>query len=211
MIGVFNHSSTPDADVAAWVLAVGKQLGDVAAWWQVLTPSLRLMQRSEDTPPMSIVVADEAADASAYLGIHSESSDGTIYGFVYIGAAKRTNTPASVVLSHEVLEMIMNRDVNMWCDDAHGYMYARELCDPVEDMHYYIDDVAVSNFVLPAWFDPRQRASRLDYLGELSAPFTHTRGGYMIRKAASGAYENAYGADWRFERGSERAACLCSR
>ena len=41
--------------------------------------------------------------------------------------------------------------------------------------------VALSNFVLPAFFDPQAApGTRLDYLGVLKRPFTKTPGGYQI-------------------------------
>ena len=55
----------------------------------------------------------------------------------------------------------------------------REACDPVQGDTYVIDDVELSNFVLPAWFHRRRQAGKLDYLGKLSAPFTIAPGGYV--------------------------------
>jgi hypothetical protein len=41
--------------------------------------------------------------------------------------------------------------------------------------------VEVSNFVLPAWFDPIPvDGAKFDWLGKLSKPFSMTKGGYVI-------------------------------
>ena len=42
----------------------------------------------------------------------------------------------------------------------------------------------MSNFVYPTWFEPfkHPRGTKFDHLGLLKAPFTMTKGGYVIEK-----------------------------
>lgn len=60
--------------------------------------------------------------------------------------------------------------------------YAGESCDPVQDVniwvHYEGYDVALSNFILPAWKNNEATQGPYDYRNVLSAPFTITPGGY---------------------------------
>ena len=66
-----------------------------------------------------------------------------------------------------------------------GSRYQKEACDPVESDRYekHVDgiDVSVSNFVLPAYFDPNaQPGARVDYLGTCPGPFQLAPGGYLL-------------------------------
>lgn len=93
----------------------------------------------------------------------------------------------SAVLSHEVLEAIVDPACALWADGppsdkVGGAEYALEVCDPVEDDVYDVAGVDVSDFVLPAWFRPHAPADRLDHLGLLREPFELRPGGYAIRR-----------------------------
>jgi hypothetical protein len=51
----------------------------------------------------------------------------------------------------------------------------------VQSDFYMIDGVAVSNFVTGPWFNPMAaRASKFDYMGKLKAPFSMSKGGYLV-------------------------------
>ena len=56
-----------------------------------------------------------------------------------------------------------------------------EAADPVEDQFFDIDGFKMSNFVTPAWFEPHPLIghTKFDELGNLSAPFTLSKGGYI--------------------------------
>jgi hypothetical protein len=59
-------------------------------------------------------------------------------------------------------------------------MWALELCDATQGDSYSINDVAVSNFLLPAYFDPLEQTGPFDHLGVVSGPFVIRPGGYAI-------------------------------
>ncbi|MFK4506793.1 hypothetical protein LPJ38_28185 [Bradyrhizobium daqingense] len=42
----------------------------------------------------------------------------------------------------------------------------------------------MSNFVYPSWFEPFEHpeGTKFDHMGSLTAPFTMTEGGYVIKK-----------------------------
>jgi hypothetical protein len=133
------------------------------------------------------------------LGYHSEDA-GLIDAFIFVkpvlsngGVVLRDpnnnqNVSVASVLSHEVCEMFGDRFANFWADGpmlAQGNAYALELADAVESDSYDIklNDgtlVSVSNFILPAWFDIQDKKGPYDYLGKLKAPFSMTKGGYLI-------------------------------
>jgi hypothetical protein len=93
----------------------------------------------------------------------------------------------SAATSHECIEARHDRNLALWVWNENGRkLVAGEVCDQVEDDEPYTkrvrdQDVAVSNFVYPAWFDARAPAdSRFDHMGSLNAPFSCSKGGYLI-------------------------------
>ena len=106
----------------------------------------------------------------------------------------------SSVLSHEVLEMFIDPNCNLWANDGTGSAYSFEVCDPVEAPAYDVGGVSVSNFVTPSWFDPLAAASaQFDKLGQLKAPFSIVKGGYVVYESA-GKEQQKFGdefPEWR--------------
>jgi hypothetical protein len=92
----------------------------------------------------------------------------------------------SAATAHEFLEGGHDRNVALWVWNAKDKkLVAGEVCDQVEEDAYTKrvgdEDVAVSNFVYPAWFDARAPAdSRFDHMGRLNAPFSCSKGGYLF-------------------------------
>ncbi len=85
----------------------------------------------------------------------------------------------SVVISHEIFETCGDLAANRWADDGQGKEYALELCDGVEAFFYEKfgisgqDDtpVALSDFLLPSFFDPAGEAP-YSFKDNAKAPFT---------------------------------------
>ena len=69
------------------------------------------------------------------------------------GKATTGDWSVSSVMSHEVLEMYIDPNCNLWANDGKGSAYSFEVCDPVEAPSYTVNGVSVSNFVTPSWFD----------------------------------------------------------
>jgi hypothetical protein len=109
----------------------------------------------------------------------------------------------SSVASHEACETDGDPFCNDWSDTGHGILVAKELCDPVEADVYDIDGVAVSNFVLPEWFDPTVSAGeKFDYLGRCTKPFSMTKGGYWVQMpSGTEGQKFADAVDWEQEVG----------
>lgn len=210
IISVHNLSKQiSDTDCEKATLAVAKQLSrDVAPFWG-LVPALEFVRHGGvATPGSSPCYILDVPDVSGALGYHDEGADGTAYIKVFCepifssgGTAVSGSLSVSSVLSHEVLELTGDGPANRWVDGPMNRDYALELCDAVEDQSYEIDGVSVSNFLLPAFFDPRaSRNSRLDFLGSLSVPFSMTPGGYQIVRTETGQVSQIWGAtypDWK--------------
>ena len=92
----------------------------------------------------------------------------------------------SAATSHECIEATYDRNLAWWAWNVRAQkIVAAEVCDPVEEDAYTKNvqgrDVAVSNFVYPAWFDAGAPAgSRFDQMQRLHAPFSYSDGGYLI-------------------------------
>ncbi len=88
------------------------------------------------------------------------------------------------VASHEFLETFADPDVSKSAVGPGGSLYDYEICDAVEADSYFITAtigaqtrvVAVSNFVLPAWFGGA--SGPFDFMRLLSGPWQMTSGGY---------------------------------
>jgi hypothetical protein len=195
-VAVQNHSTrVTDAAVALMVRAVAHQVRyDVAPAWGAKTASVVFLPKDADVPAGSYAIGiyDNADQADA-LGYHSEEGDGTVYGKVFVspvldngGTVTEGELSVSAVLSHEVLETFVDPHVQLWASDGGDGLYAYEACDAVEDGSYEVHvggkRVAVSNFVLPAYFDAQTPAgTRVDHLAQLSGPFELSKGGYAVK------------------------------
>lgn len=186
-IAVLNRSTVlKDSTLAEICAALEKQvMSHFAPLWGIGS-HIRFVQRSDLTSwrgCWNIVVADTSDEAGA-LGYHSLSPEGLPVGFAFAKTTQLYGGEISVTISHEVLEQLLDPYINLCAEDsARGVFVALEASDAVEDdsLAYKVDDVLVSDFVLPAFFDPTA-ASRKDvrysYRGNVHAPFALAQGGY---------------------------------
>jgi len=143
------------------------------------------------------------------LGFHTEDQGGQLWGVVAAkpeldngGQVTTGDWSVSSTLSHEVLEMFVDPNCNLWANDGKGSAYSLEVCDPVEAPTYAVSGVSVSNFVTPFWYDPLAPATaQFDKLGLLTAGFSVLKGGYMVYESA-GKEQQQFGNEfpnWRKE------------
>ncbi len=122
-------------------------------------------------------------DTSAF---HMVEHSGIPAGFEFPEIASKLGADWSVLLSHEALEMIIDPDVNLLVGGIHPrekrtILLSYEVCDPVQSSSYAIEDVQVSNFVLPQYYKPRPRRrgayENTNYLNVPLPPFDVIEGG----------------------------------
>ena len=116
-------------------------------------------------------------DQPGALGYHDETPAGTPLAkvFPFIAPAE----PWTSIASHEILEMLADPMCCRAAQAPDGRFWALEVCDAVEQDLYKIDDVMVSNFVLPTYLEPpRKVTGKLDHLGLLKKPYEIRPGGY---------------------------------
>ena len=116
------------------------------------------------------------------LGFHDRAEDGTPILYVFPELCKQTGTSWSSCASHEGLEAQCDPYLCTAKMAPGNIPWAYEVCDACENETYLIDGVEVSDFCLPAWFEPRPGATtgseQYDYLGRCKAPFQILAGGY---------------------------------
>jgi hypothetical protein len=214
LIAVLNQSTLVTNDqVAAMTGAIAHQVElDAAPLWDRSPAAVIFYSAASDIPNNAhvITVVDTVQNVpQGVLGFHTEDKGGRLWGVVAakpeLDAKAQIMTgdwSVSSVLSHEVLEMFIDPNCNLWATNNKGEVYSFEVCDPVEAPSYVVDGVSVSNFVTPAWFDPlstQKKATRFDKLGLLSKSFSILKGGYAVY-AAEGKQQQVFGdefPEWR--------------
>jgi hypothetical protein len=135
------------------------------------------------------------ADAAGALGYHDLTKDGQPISKIFVKTTLADNELVSVTACHELFEMAIDPIANLWAEAADGTEYAYEMSDPVEADTFLVDGIQMSNFVHPSWFEPFKHppGTKYDHLGLLKAPFSMTKGGYVIIKK-NGKVTQKYGS-----------------
>jgi hypothetical protein len=163
---------------------VNKHLAPV---WDV-TADLRLLgPRSKPRKDAWRLVLLDEDDPSGDDGYHELTRGGHPQGLVMLREAMQCKTGWTSTASHELLEMLVNPDTQLsifvYDDAVGGRVYSCEICDPCQDdpFCYRLDRVWMSDFVLPAWFEPWREHGKgpFDRAGKLKRPFKVAPGGYM--------------------------------
>jgi len=123
----------------------------------------------------AIIYLWNGVDVDDALGYHEANAAGTPFGFVFTELVKELDEPWTVTFSHEALELIGDPEANLLVAGPHPedpkkeVFHWYEMCDAVQDEHYKIDGVDVSNFVLPLYFTQfAEVGGRNDFLGRLT-------------------------------------------
>ena len=111
-------------------------------------------------------------DVADALGYHDRNNRGIPFGFVFTELSQSLGENWTVTLSHEALELVADPEVNLLSMGPHPAEPGRdvfhwfEMCDAVQTETYDIDDIEVSNFVLPLYFTGGDEVGgRNDFLG----------------------------------------------
>ena len=174
-------SCLSDAQIAAAIPALQRQVSeDFKALWNV---DCSLAFLPGDQPLVrgwwQIVLSDDPDQAGA-LGYHELTSAGAPLGKVFAGLDIESGSSWTATLSHELLEMLADPWINLCAEGTNGTVYALEVCDAVEadNLGYEIDEVLVSDFITPSWFEPTE-ADCVDFKRRISKAFELGEGGYV--------------------------------
>ena len=225
MIYLSNQSTKlTNADTYSIAIACDWQVRHhLQGWGQAPSYVRYLPEGAAADPGTAVIGVFDNADQAGDLGWHTEGPNGLKYGRGFVepvlqngGNALTDVLSVCSVVSHEVLELLFDPACNGWSDDGTGTLFAKEVADPVESDSYTINVPAqrtptgtsdqviatVSNFVLPAWFDPGSPAgTKLDYLNLLTKPFEVRPTGYAVTMT-DGTVSQKWGEqypEWRKE------------
>jgi hypothetical protein len=163
----------PAAELQQIATALQQQVdNDFAPAWGVRA-DISVLPAHSDAPagtwPIKIIDALEGAG-----GVHLDN-DSVPYAEAVIGPQ------LSIAASHELLEMLADPWGNRFTpgadiepgSDGRQVFYLVEVGDPCEVFSYETDGVAVSDFILPSFYDP-EATGRVDFLGKLEGPLPRT-------------------------------------
>jgi hypothetical protein len=201
-IAIINESTVvADADVVPVVGALQVQVHrDFAPAWGV-DADLTIVPRGVQPPAGAwwIAILDNSDQAGA-LGYHDVTNEGLPLGKVFAKSTMADHGHWTVTASHELLEMLGDPEINLtvFVQDGNrnaGRLYAYEVCDACEadSFGYQINNVLVSDFVYPAWFESfrKQNSTRFDFEHHIDRPLQLIKGGYI------GVFDITAGNGWQ--------------
>ena len=183
IISIINHTNgqLADEEVQAAIRVINRQIKeDFEPYWS-LGATLRLEGKAGAKPKQQ-EPADLRGDAIIYLwdktnvaialGYHDRNNSGIPFGFVFTELSAKLGESWTVTLSHEALELIGDPEVNLLVMGPHpansnlDVFHWYEMCDAVQAESYKIDEIEVSNFLLPLYFTGGDEGGgRNDFLG----------------------------------------------
>ena len=207
-IAIINFSSRSDQEVQDAIRAINRQVeedfmpvwgsGRLSKLYAASFDPANVDTLTEETIPADsvIYIVDEPSVPGA-LGYHSINSKEVPVGFVFEDLGDWT-----VTLSHEILELIVDPTVNIFVpgadprDSNFWLFHSYEVCDAVERSTYRIDNIEVSNFVTPEYFNPEDiQGTRNDFLGVGVESFGVTQGSHLgVLNPATWDFEIIFGA-----------------
>jgi hypothetical protein len=175
----------PDDDAAKIIQALNVQNQDMVAAWGPAEQATHVLVDDAGSAPAGAVLAYFLynADVAGALGYHATDPNGNPYIRVFVetilsngGTSLVGSLSVSVCAGHEADEEAADPSCTATATDANGNVWALEVSDPVESSSYNVtisdgSQVAVSNFVYPAFFDTAGQ-SPFDHLGVIGGPFT---------------------------------------
>lgn len=197
-IAVLNQSSVvTNHDAQRITTALRYQMSALSAAWERHAAFIAYYTDLAAVPTDRCLIAilDDADIANA-LGYHDVTPDGRPYSKVfaktvlkYGGTIVEGADSVSACASHEMCEMFVDPGAQLWATyDAHGAQIALEACDPCQNAAYTSPNgVSLSDYVLPAYFNPFDLKGPYDHLGVLTKPAPAlAKGGYAIVENSNG-------------------------
>jgi hypothetical protein len=200
-IACFNHATTPlgikfDTLIRALQAFVSEH---VAPAWGT---TAQLVESTDfKTGAWALVFLDDA-DQPGALAYHDLTPDGLPQSKVFVRTLLGSNETVSGAASHELVEMLVDPGLNLLSLGPDGMsVCAYESADPVEELHFAVDGLPMSDFVYPTYFEAFHAPSSVlfDHLGRVRAPFEILSGGYQS-VYANGGWTEVFGSEEKKER-----------
>jgi hypothetical protein len=176
-----NHATVPlgvnfNDLVAAMQVFVDKHVAPV---WG--TPAKLVKARDLKPGKWAMVFVDHADHARA-LARHDLTPDGLPLARVFVKTTLANNNLVSVAATHELVEMLVDPAINLVAmRTGSKIVYGYETADPVEDLHFPVNGILMTNFVYPTYYEHFHQPGsvRFDHLNVLDHPFQIHAGGYQ--------------------------------
>lgn len=192
--------STEESELIAAALL--GQVKDIERTWGV-SATIRAFDRKEAVPDSYwIIFVRDHALVQGDNGFHC-AGDGRPYAIVPTKDGNLSDVCKSC--SHEFVEMLIDskgdylrRSQRITGDGASEVDYLVEVCDPCQEDEYLVNDLPVSEFVLPAYFEHRTAQPNTDYSVRcaLKGPRELSFGGYISwQDPSSKAWQFAFYAN----------------
>jgi hypothetical protein len=180
-IACFNHATTPlGMKLELLIPALQAYISQhVAPVWGTTAQLVKTMDYVAGA--WALVFLDDA-DAPGALAYHDLTPDGLPQAKVFVRTLLAANETVSGAASHELVEMLVDPGLNLLSSGPDvGTAYAYESADPVEELHFAVNGLPMSDFVYPSYFEAFHAPSSLlfDHLGCVRRPFEILPGGYQ--------------------------------
>lgn len=201
-IAIVNQSTCwKDDDIASFLPVLQQGIShDFAPIWGVDADLCFYIDKTAPLrPDLWPLIIKDTSDEEGALGYHERRSNGLPISYCFAGDDLKYGEDPRTTLDHELKEML----VDPWCTNYVSALYQgkrvitwREVCDAVEAGFYMVDSQPLSNFVFPAFFDtemPHPVNTKFDFCGQLSAPMTIAKGGYMSIRYPNSPWQQVFG------------------
>lgn len=177
-------SGRSEADLIAWSKAFNRHLLEDFGPRYNITASTRVQTPNEMLQPGEWPAFNNAVpsktDPDGALAYHGRLDDGTPCMHNFDKLAQQYGDQPSQCMNHEIDEALIDELLNEGTQDAAGVWWAKEVCDPCEEIGYQKDGVWLTDFVFPEWFAPPRTPGDMTYnlMGTIKNPFGVLGGGY---------------------------------
>jgi hypothetical protein len=181
-IACFNKATTPlGVDLDDLIAAMQEYIDTtIVPVWN--TPA-KLKKSTDFVAGAWAMVFLDDADQPGALAYHDLTPDGWPLAKVFVRTTLANGDLVSVSASHELVEMLVDPAINMMTTGPDPkIIYAYESADPVEALSFNVQNIPMSDFVYPAYFEVFRPAgsAQFDYLNKIQKPFEILSGGYQI-------------------------------
>ena len=211
-VAVLNQSTVvSDADGQTMVMALNTLMPQFCKDWVLPTTTIVYIGKGKTSSLLLKVYIRDTSDVAGALGYHDQTSN-VPYGLVFaktclqygpvLWSANTTLPTVAQTLAHEVFELLVDINANLWASRVDGTLYAYEVGDPVESNALVVRiqtgttpakagipikpataiyaNVTLSDWVLPRWFDDQETTGQFNHMNTVHRPFTLDRNGYAI-------------------------------
>lgn len=183
-LAILNKSTVlSDAQVQHAIPAFQHQVTyDFKPHWGVGAKILFIPKALKVPPNCWQIWIEDDSDTAGALGYHEVTNEGLPLSRVFAKTDAHYGLSWTVTATHEILEMLADPWATTAMQTGRYTFHALEVGDPVEaDQYAYkgLNDILVTDFILPYWFQPQMVGKNYDFCGKLTKPLQLLNGGYV--------------------------------